>query len=294
MQRIILLIWIIASPGILPGQKSSFTLQDAVHVKSFSISDLTEDGKYITGTIQSRKDRMNIDHERFGDPNYVTPYTGQPVIISTETGETTPMITRSAIVRGLSFSPDGKTVALLIYDGHRFNLHLFDIARKKMKTVKVRSELEIASNSIVEWLPDGKSLLLLFRGTGWSSKADSMFTEATTGPVTVYDSERPFLKWDEIRNFSSLSLFGRVDINTGEITKILPEGSYTGSFISANSDYLSYIQYTPKKTVYDRRGGTEYELLMVDLNECVGLFCGFCGDLFDRVDELLIFGGCSL
>lgn len=267
MKKILFSIILFSSAAIISAQKSPFTIQDVINVKSLNISDITDDGKYITGTIMSRKDRMNIDHKRFGDPNYVTPYTGQPVLINTETGETTPMITRSAIVRGLSFSPDGKTVALLQYDGRGFNLHLFDVNRKKLSAVRVKSELEIASNSLVEWLPDGKSLLLLFRENGWSSKADSMFKEATTGPITVYDSERPFLKWDEIRNFSSLSVFGQVEVQTGEVKKILPEGSYTGSFVSANGDYLSYIEYTPKKTVYDREGGTDYELLMVDLKD---------------------------
>ncbi len=267
MKKYFLTFLFIAVTTSVSAQKTSFTLQDAVNVKSFSISDLTEDGKYIAGTIQSRKDRMNIDHKRFGDPNYVTPYTGQPVLINTETGETTPITGRSAIIRGLSFSPDDNTLAFLVYDGGKFNLQLFDVANKKRKQVKIKSQLEIASGGGLEWLPDGKSLILSFREKGWSEKADSMFKEATTGPITVYDSERPFLKWDEIRNFSSLSTLARVDIKTGDVSELLPEGSYTGVFVSDNSDYLSYIQYTPMKTVYDRRGGTEYELLMVDLKD---------------------------
>ncbi len=267
MQRIIVLICIITFPGILMGQKSSFTLQDAIHVKSFNITDLTDDGKYLAGTTRTRKDRLNIDHKRFGDPNYVTPYTSQPVLINTETGETTPITGRSAIIRGLSFSPDGKTIALLLYDGQRFNLHLFDVANKKRKQVKIKSQLEIASGAGLEWLPDGKSLILSFREKGWSEKADSMFKEATMGPITVYDSERPFLKWDEIRNFSSLARIGVVDVKSGTITELLPEGRYSGLAVSAEGDFLSYIGYTPKKTVYDRKGGTDYELFLLDLND---------------------------
>jgi len=252
---------------IVSGQKSPFTIQDAINVKSLSISDLTEDGKYIAGNIQSRTDRMNIDHKRFGDPNYVSPYTSQPVIINSETGETYPILNHSVIVRGLSFSPDDKVLALLLYDNEQFNLHQFELASRKLKKIKIRSELKIASNSGLEWLPDGKRVILSFREKDWASTADSMFTEATTGPITVYDSERPFLKWDEISNFSSLATIAIVDVKSGVVTNLLPEGSYAGLSVSANGDYLSYIEYTPKKTVYDRKGGTEYELFMVDLKD---------------------------
>ena len=246
-------------------QKTSFTAQDAVNVKSFSISDLTDDGKFIAGTIRSRKDRMNIDHKRFGDPNYITPYTSQAVLINSESGETYPIISQRSIIRELSFSPDGKMLAILMYDGQKFNLHLYDHNSKKLKMVKLKGDLQIGSNSGIEWLPDGNSVLLSLREKDWAARADSMFAEATTGPVTIYDSERPFLKWEEIRNFSSLSIIARVETKTGNVIKILPEGMYSGFAISSEGDMLSYLEYTPIKTVYDRKGGTEYELNMIEL-----------------------------
>jgi len=267
MKRTFLLICLIAVTVFVSGQKIPFTIQDAINVKSLSISDLTEDGKYIAGTIQSRTDRMNIDHKRFGDPNYVSPYTSQPVIINSETGETYPILNHSVIVRGLSFSPDDKVLAFLLYDNEQFNLHLFELASRKLKKIKLRSELKIASNSGLEWLPDGNGVILSFREKDWVATADSMFTEATTGPITVYDSERPFLKWDEISNFSSLSTIAIVDIKSGVVTNLFPEGSYSGLSVSAAGDLLSLIGYTPKKTVYDRKGGTDYELFMVDLKD---------------------------
>jgi len=154
---------------------------------------------------------------------------------------------------------------LLLYDNEQFNLHQFELASRKLKKIKIRSELKIASNSGLEWLPDGNGVILSFRERGWASTADSMFVEATTGPVTVYDSERPFLKWDEISNFSSLATIAIVDIKSGVITNLLPEGRYSGFAVSDEGDFLSLVRYTPKKTVYDRKGGTDYELLMVDL-----------------------------
>jgi len=248
-------------------QKRSFTVQDAVSVKSFSISDITDDGNIIAGTIRSRKDRMNIDHQRYGDPNYISPYTSQVVLINSETGKTYPIISRRAVIRRLSFSPDGKVLAILMYDGNKFNLHLFDHSSNKLRMVKLKTNLTIASNSGLEWLPDGNSVILSLREKDWVIKADSMFAEATTGPVTVYDSERPFLKWEEIRNFSSFSNLVKVELKSGVVTKLLPEGMYTGLSVSAEGDKLSFVENSPIKTVYDRKGGIEYQLCMVDLDD---------------------------
>ena len=267
MQRIIILFCLVALPGILSGQKTPFTTQDALNVKSFSASDLTKDGKYLAGTIRTRIDRMNIDHKRFGDPGYVAPYTSQPILINTETGKTEKIIDRSAITRGLRFSPDGITLAFLLYNGSEFNLHVYDVSSKRLRQIKIKSDLKIASNSFLEWLPDGKSIILSVRKEGWSEKADSMFREAATGPITVYDSERPFLKWDEIRNYSSLSTIVRVNISSGVLSNVLPEGRYSALTISEKGDYLSYVEYTPQKTVYDRKGGTDYELSKLDLTD---------------------------
>jgi hypothetical protein len=58
---------------------------------------------------------------------------------------------------------------------------------------------------MLEWTPDGAGVLLSFREKGWKEKGDSLYREATAGPITVYDSKTPFLKWDAIRNHPSLN-----------------------------------------------------------------------------------------
>jgi len=94
----------------------------------------------------------------------------------------------------------------------------------------------------------------------------SIFKEATSGPVTVYDSRRPFLKWDKIRNHSSLAIIAFVDIKSGEVKELLPEGRYSGLNLPENDNRLIFVEYIPKKTVYDRRGGTEYALYSLKLD----------------------------
>ena len=74
-------------PTLILGQKSPFTTQDVLNVKFFNVRDISKDGKMVAGTISTRRDRLNINHRRFGDPNYFSPRKSSLVAINTETGQ---------------------------------------------------------------------------------------------------------------------------------------------------------------------------------------------------------------
>ena len=248
-------------------QKTQFTTEDAIKVKSFNISDITDDGKYIVGSVRSRSDRFNIDHRRFGDPNYVSPSTMELALINTENGERQIILPEKSIAGNAGFSHDGSSLAYILYENPDFNLYIYDIAKKKSRRVKIKSDMKIASNSRLLWTPGNESIIISLRDKGWAEKGDSLFKEATLGPITVYDSKKPFLKWDAISNHSSLSVIALIDINKGSLKQLLPEGQYSGLLIPEKGNQLVFSEILPEKTVYDRKGGTDYGLFAIDFNK---------------------------
>lgn len=250
--------------GSLVAQKTSFTSEDALRMKSFRMSSMTDDGRLLAGTISESRDRLGVDHDRYGDPNYVSPRKSQVAILDVDTKTFIPVTEEKVIHRSMQWSPDGDQLALLIFDGEAYGLQIFSPEKKKMKSLKLNTDLAIASNSRIQWTPDGRHILLSFREKGWAEKADSMFREATVGPVTVYDSKRPFLKWEEIRNFNSLAKLCRVDLS-GKVTELLPEGRYGSVRLAKSGTAMSYQQTFPLKTTYNRsEAGSENELMLTD------------------------------
>lgn len=268
MKQIVLFLALATLAGLNSfSQKTDFTPQDVLNVKSFSMLDMNDDGSVIVGTIRTRRDRMNIDHSRYGDPNYVTPSKSKLVAINTGSGEQTTILPEGSVVGRVKLSPSGNELAYILYEDSDFKLYIYNILNSKSRQIKIKSDLKISSNSGLDWTSDGKGLIASFRDKGWSEKGDSLFKEATAGPITVYDSKRPFLKWEEIRNHSSLSIVALLDIKTGSVKEILPEGRYSGFILPENENKIIYNINIPKKTVYDRSGGTEYGLYSLVLDK---------------------------
>ena len=266
MKKITLLILIVLFPSWVYSQKTSFTSQDVLNVKSFRAMDITNDGQLVAGIIRARKDRLNIDHGRYGDPNYVAPYTSEIVIIDIKEDVTDMIFDTGKIMGGLKWSPEGSDLACMAYEEGEFRLYIYNTANGRTKRIKLKTDLDIASNSLLEWTPDGEYLILSLRSENWKNKGDSLFREATVGPITVYDSKRPFLKWDEIQNHSSLSIPVKVGISSGSVERLLPESRYSNVSLTEEGNKMVFVEFIPKKTSYDRRGGTDYGLYMIDLD----------------------------
>lgn len=261
---------ILVTPSDLLGQKSKFTSEDALRMESFRISDITDDGKYLVGTISSGHDRLNVDHSRFGDPSYVNPRKSQVVLKDVDKNKTIPVFDDKIIVARMKLSPDNKSLALLYYDGESYKIALYDLHENKLLNPKVNSSKKL-SPALLEWTPDNQNLILSFRESGWKEKADSMYNEATKGPITVYDSNRPFLKWDEIQNFSSLNLVAKLNLKSGDVMDLLHEGKYSSLQLTKNGKSMTFQESFPLKTSYNRKGGSENSLMMLDWTNPDGL-----------------------
>lgn len=265
MKRVILLALSALIVCGLMAQKTAFTAADVLNVVSFSVQDVTDNGQLIAGTSYTRKERMNVDHMRYGDPSYVSPSFSRLVIMNTATGVQTQVLPEPAIVSAVRWSPDGNSLAFLRYEEEKFRLYVYDQPKNRVRRLNLKTDREIASGSSIIWMPDGKGVILTFRDYGWKAKGDSMYREATAGPITVYDGSRPFLKWDEIRNHPGLVMTGLVDVNTQTVKMLLSEQRSGSLRLSKDGKFLSYVITTPKKTVYDSRGGTDYEMKYIEV-----------------------------
>lgn len=250
-------------------EKTPFTIADSLRIKSFSPQSMTDDGRFIAGTVSIRYDRLGINHKRFGDPTYIAPRPAEAVIFDTESGKMERLFNTNVEIQEMTWSPDGKILAFFLRKGDVFFLHTYDREKKSLKEIKIKTNKPIASDSFLIWTNDGTGILLALREDGWAEKSREMFQEATVGPITVYDTSKPFLKWDAIQNQSSLIIPARIDLESLNVQELLPEERYGSFHLSKDDAYITYIITYPTKTEYGqnyyRQGGREYELFRLDL-----------------------------
>lgn len=235
-------------------QLSTFTAEDALAVRTYSIGDLSDDGRYLTlvGTI--RRDQFGQDFRHDGDPAYTRGIPVQLSVVDLQTGESCAVFPEKRAVRSEHWSPDGKRLAMLAFNGDVWEPLIWDRTTGKATTSHLPPGLYVAENSDLRWTPDGKRLVFAVHTTAWRKRARDTFTNMTVGPVFVQSSLDPFLAWDDVRRMANVRSIVAFDPQTNRLQEIVPEtmvGAYTlaedGSAITFNKD----IQ---KKTDYDSFG----------------------------------------
>ena len=255
----------LADPG-LAQQARPLTPDLALDVRSASIADVTDDGRWIALTVQTRRDRTDVDHKRFGDPTYVSPASTRVLLVETSSREQRWLYADPVQVRGLTWSPDGSRLAYFLMDGEQYGLRVYDVPSGATRTVTLRGSKEVSSNSPLTWSPDGSSVLITLRPEGWAEEARRAFADMTVGPVVVQDSRNDFLAWDRIRNLSNRNILALVDVGTGAVTELLGETNVQGARFGESGDFVTYTVATPQKTAYERNEGTQFELFMLTLD----------------------------
>ncbi len=264
---VVLLLAMLTADGW--AEKTPFTIGDSLKVESFSPQSMTDDGRFIAGTISTRYDRLGTDHKRFGDPTYISPRPVEAVILDTESGLMEQLFDTKVEIQDMTWSPDGTTLAFFLRKGDNFFLYTYDREKKSIKEIKIKCQKSIASDSFLIWTNNGSRIILALREDAWEEKSKEMFQEATVGPITVYDTSKPFLKWDTIRDQSSLAIPALVDLKTQKVQELLPEERYSSVRLAKDDSYITYVVTFPIKTEYGqnyyRQGGREYELFRLDL-----------------------------
>ena len=255
-----------AGDSVIAQQDGLFTPNTALDVMSGSIADVTSDGRWLAVTVQSRRDRTDVDHMRFGDPTYVSPASTRVLLIETISGDQEWLFGDPVQVRGLTWSPDDTQLGYFLMVGGQYQLRVYDIESGNTRSVSLGTTKEISSNSPLIWAPDGSSVLLSLRPEAWAEEARQAFAVMTSGPVVVQDSRNEFLAWDRVRNLASRQVAALVSVSSGSVEEILPEADVQGLRFGESGDFVTYTAVKPQKTAYERNEGTEYEILKLVLD----------------------------
>lgn len=261
---LIAFLWVSIVSNVL-AQKTAFTTEDAIRVKTMSSQTLSEDGKYLAGMVYDGTARFDTDHFRFQDPSYLNVNAGEFLIINTETGTEIRPYEGAAKITSMVWAPNSTEIAFLEVKSKKLHLMIYDVWKKKLKEIIISGDPLLANADLV-WTPDSKSLLVHTRESSWLNRAMAMYQEATQGPIVVYDGSKPFLKWDEIRNTNRLSEVHKVNISNGKAIRLLPESDYSDIDVTADGQFLIYTESFPIKTAYERGKGTEYQTAYLNLS----------------------------
>ena len=255
-----------AGDSVIAQQDGLLTPNTALDVMSGSIADVTSDGRWLAVTVQSRRDRTDVDHMRFGDPTYVSPASTRVLLIETTSGDQEWLFGDPVQVRGLTWSPDDTQLGYFLMVGGQYQLRVYNIESGNTRSVSLGTTKEISSNSPLIWAPDGSSVLLSLRPEAWAEEARQAFAVMTSGPVVVQDSRNDFLAWDRVRNLASRQVAALVSVSSGSVEEILPEADVQGLRFGESGDFVTYTAVKPQKTAYERNEGTEYEILKLVLD----------------------------
>ena len=255
-----------AGDSVIAQQDGLLTPNTALDVMSGSIADVTSDGRWLAVTVQSRRDRTDVDHMRFGDPTYVSPASTRVLLIETISGDQEWLFGDPVQVRGLTWSPDDTQLGYFLMVGGQYQLRVYNIESGNTRSVSLGTTKEISSNSPLIWAPDGSSVLLSLRPEAWAEEARQAFAVMTSGPVVVQDSRNDFLAWDRVRNLASRQVAALVSVSSGSVEEILPEADVQGLRFGESGDFVTYTAVKPQKTAYERNEGTEYEILKLVLD----------------------------
>ncbi len=259
-----------------------FTTEDALDVRSVRVADVTEDGRRVAATVQTRRDRSGVDHFRFGDPTYVALSLGELLVIDTQDGSVRSLFPEHEQLRGAAWSPDGTRLAFYKLDDGQYRLYVHEAASGRTRPVRLRTSRELASNAPLEWSPDGASVLVSLRPEGWAERARRAFLDLTEGPVVVQDSRDDFLDWDRVRNLDARETPALVQLSDGAVRELPEDTGVRAPRFSADGTWLAYEVARPEKTSYERAKGTEY--VAVRLNLRSGTADTLLGPVERRID----------
>lgn len=278
-----------------------FDAEIALDVRNARIAAVNEAGTFAAITVQTRRDRTDVDHQRFGDPTYVSPVSTRLMVIDTRSGEQMWVHEEPAQLRAFTWSPDGERLAYFAHGAYGYSLRIFDASAGRSSVATLRSDKEIASNSPLVWSPNGAHILLSLRPDGWAEEARQAFHDLTAAPVIVQDSRNEFLAWDRVRNLSNHQITSLVSLADGAVREILSEMTPVAPRFSDDGETLLFSTATRTATSYTRRDGTDYGLFALDLEsgasvslvepseERVSATWSDRGDAFAYADEGAVF-----
>ncbi len=240
-----------------------FSVDDLFTTLNVSVADLSRDGRWIAATVSSLNDRIGIDNRRFGDPTYIAPGVAELWMIDTQTAKVQKLFNEKRQVRGITWSPDGNKLAMLVLNREVFEPVIWDRTTGKVDNIKLPAGKEAADNADLEWSADGGQLFLTLRSAEWRKKAAERFRYETGGPVVVHSSKEPFLAWEDLRRMSNIRSLAAYDLKTGQFRELVPESKLGSYNTSEDGTFITFSEDITKKTDYDTIGGTDNQIHLI-------------------------------
>jgi dipeptidyl aminopeptidase/acylaminoacyl peptidase len=251
-----------------PAPSPQFTAEDALDITSYSVQDLSSDGRWLAATSSLRRDGFGVDYRRDGDPSYMRPSAVRLWVIDTRSAERRAVLPTTRNVRSARWSPDGVRLAFLEQRGDFFVPVIWDRTSNRSIQVNVPAGKYVAENSDLRWTNDGSRLLFTLRTEQWRKKTQDTFVGMTIGPVFVQSSKDPFLNWDALRRMGSVASLAAFVMSggTGTVVEFVPETKFGNFEIADDASHVVYNEDITKKTDYDVIFGTENQLVLRKTN----------------------------
>jgi dipeptidyl aminopeptidase/acylaminoacyl peptidase len=255
----------VVAPVYVSGQssatRSTFSVDDALNVVTYSQADLSDDGRWLATVSAARRDGLGVDYRRDGDPTYIRPAAGTVWVIETATGKSRAVFPDKRNVRSLAWSPDGTRLAMLVVRNDAFEPVIWDRTTGKATSVQAPAGSYVAENSDVRWTEDGKSIVFSLHRDAWKKGVREQFERYTKGPVFVQSSSEPFLAWDDIRRSANRRSVVAYDLATRRTRELLPETRISSYTLVSGDSVVLYNEDITAKTDYDVIFGTENRLM---------------------------------
>jgi dipeptidyl aminopeptidase/acylaminoacyl peptidase len=259
-------LMLLAATGPVVAQEGSrFSTELALDVGSPQVADVTEDGRLAVVVVRTRRGRVDVDHERYGDPTYVAPALASVMVVDTRSGTRSWLHEQPVQASGFTWSPDGTRLAYLLHEGARFELRIHEVGRSGSSGLPLRTDMSIASSSPLLWSPDGTSLLVAVRPGGWEQRAREAFHALTDAPVIVQDSRDDFLAWDRVRNIADEQITVLISVADGSVREVLRDVVPREVGFTEDGGSITYATAVRTRTSYTRQDGTEYGLYALDI-----------------------------
>ena len=230
---------------------ATFDAEDALNVVSVTAGDLTDDGRYVAVISSVRRDGYGADYRRDGDPTYLRVTPVRLSIIDTRTGASTDVFRDMKQVRNVRWDPDGRRLAMLVFNGDVLEPAIWDRASSKLTILKLPAWKYVAENSDIRWSGDGKSVIVSSHSLDWRKRARDTFATMTSGPVFVQNSKDPFLAWDDMRRLGNVRSVVAIDAASGQARERVPESMIATYTLAEDGSAISFSQDIQKKTDYD-------------------------------------------
>jgi dipeptidyl aminopeptidase/acylaminoacyl peptidase len=246
--------------GAAAQTRALFSIDDIFKVASIRLEDVTVDGRWLACTLSTLADRLPSDNARYGDPTYVAPAQSDLIVLGAASGAQVRLFPRKEQIRSVVWSPDGRRLAVLLYRKPSFQIRIWNRDGRKFEAAAFQYSKAIAANSPLLWTSDGTRLLIALRAEDWEARSAELYRNVTAAPIMLFDTEKPFLPWDEVSRRARLVIPATWDPAANKVAELLPEGPIGSARLTKNGKYLLFERDVTEKTNYDVIGGTRNQL----------------------------------